>query len=84
VLEDAKAFEVHLALLPSPAESDDPLHQHRLEGLRLKGCYHGLGALTPKEKRELLLDPDSIRSLKLEPRSAQGTHATAGADVRTG
>jgi membrane glycosyltransferase len=84
VLEDAKAFEVHLALPPSPAESDDPLHQHRLEGLRLKGCYHGLGALTSQEKRELLLDPDSIRSLKLEPRSAQGTHATAGADVRTG
>jgi membrane glycosyltransferase len=67
VLEDPTALEVHLALLPPAAASKDPLHQHRLEGLQLKVRYHGLPTLTAQEKRELLLDPDSIRSLKLEP-----------------
>ena len=61
------AFEVHLALLPPAAAPADPLDQHRLEGLQLKVLVHGPDALTPQEKRELLLDPDSIRSLKLGP-----------------
>jgi len=67
VLEDSSVFEVHLALLSFAAVPNDPLHQHRLEGLRLKVRYHGPKALTPHERRELLLDPDSIRNLKQEP-----------------
>lgn len=67
VLEDLGVLDVHLALLPPAASPNDPLRQHRLEGLQLKVRCHGPGALTPQEKRELLLDSDSIRSLKLEP-----------------
>jgi membrane glycosyltransferase len=85
VLEDPVAFEVHLALLPPAAAPDDPLHQHRLEGLQLKVRYHGPRALSPQEKRELLLDSDSIRSLKLESPPAlqvpQRIHPIAGDDV---
>jgi len=82
VLEDPSVSEVHLALLPSAADPNDPLQQHRLEGIRLKGSCQGLGALTPQEKRELLLDPESIRSLQLETRSAQGIYTPAADDAK--
>ena len=67
VLEDPSVLQVHLALLPPAAVPNDPLQQHRLEGLRLKLRFNGPKALTPQERRELLLDPDSIRNLKQEP-----------------
>jgi membrane glycosyltransferase len=67
VLEDSSVLQVHLALLPPAADPNDSLHQHRLEGLQLKVRQHGPNALTPQERRELLLDPDSIRSLKKQP-----------------
>ena len=66
VLEDPSAFEVHLALLPPAGAPNEPLHQHRLEGLRLKARLQGLHTLTSPERRELLLDADSIRLLKAE------------------
>jgi len=50
--------------MPRPDKTDDPLYRHHLQGLELKFHYHGLHALTRKEKRELLLDPESIRRLR--------------------
>jgi membrane glycosyltransferase len=64
VLADNRAFESHLALMPRPDKPDDPLFRHHLQGLQLKFHYRGLHSLTPKEKRELLLDPESIRHLR--------------------
>jgi membrane glycosyltransferase len=72
VLEDPDVREIHLALLSPPAVPNDPLRLNRLAGLQLKVRYQGPGALTPQEKRELLLDSDSIRSLRTEPPLAQG------------
>jgi membrane glycosyltransferase len=67
VLEDPSVCQVHLALLSPAAVPDDPLHQHRLEGLQLKVRYHGPNALTPQERREPVLDSESIRNLKQDP-----------------
>jgi membrane glycosyltransferase len=67
VIEDSEVFEIHLAFMPPADAPNDPLRQHRLAGLQLKVRHDGPQTLTPQEKRELLLDPDSIRSLKLEP-----------------
>src|SRR5215469_5056832 len=64
VLQDSSACTAHLSLLPKPSQPIDPLHEHHLRGLELKIHYHGLQSLTRKEKRELLLDPDSIHRLK--------------------
>jgi membrane glycosyltransferase len=66
VLQDSSACAAHLSLLPRPSQPVDPLHEHHLRGLELKIHYHGLQALTRKEKRELLLDPDSIHRLKTD------------------
>jgi membrane glycosyltransferase len=64
VLEDTSAYAAHLSLLPRPTQSPDPLHEHHLRGLELKFHYHGLQALTRKEKREILLNRDSIHRLR--------------------
>jgi hypothetical protein len=63
ILEDAQIREAHLAMLDSRAKAPDPLRQNYLEGLRLKVSPTGAHNLTPKEKRDLLLDGDSIRAL---------------------
>jgi membrane glycosyltransferase len=63
ILEDAQIREAHLAMLDSRAKEPDPLRQNYLEGLRLKVSPTGAHTLTPKEKRDLLLDGDSIRAL---------------------
>jgi hypothetical protein len=41
----------------------DEMQRHYLEGLELKYKHEGAGALAPREKRELLLDEERIRSL---------------------
>ena len=64
VLEDPKVREVHLALLTPPSQPPDPMRRHYLEGLTLKLIHAGLHALSSSEKRDLLLDPDSIRALR--------------------
>ncbi|HVM50697.1 MAG TPA: glucans biosynthesis glucosyltransferase MdoH [Candidatus Acidoferrum sp.] len=64
VLDDPKVRNLHLSLLVPPLQAADPLQRHHLEGLALKLVHVGLHALTTSEKRELLLDPDLIRSLR--------------------
>lgn len=69
VLQDSATWEVHIAFLPGASAEQDLLHRNHLEGLGLKLQQQGLGALTAKEKRDLLLDPDSlriVRELRLE------------------
>jgi len=64
VLQDSKAWDVHLSFLPDSAEPKDDLHQNHLERLGLKVRHQGLDALAPQERRELLLDSESLRSLR--------------------
>jgi membrane glycosyltransferase len=64
VLQDSKAWEVHLSLLSVSPEPKDPLHQNHLERLGLKVRHQGPDSLAPQERRELLLDGDSLRSLR--------------------
>jgi membrane glycosyltransferase len=64
VLEDPTVCEVHLSLLTPAPQPPDPLHQHYLKGLTLKLVHTGLQALSSREKRDLLLDADSIRALR--------------------
>ncbi len=69
VLHDSTTWEVHIAFLSSTPAEEDLLHRNHLEGLELKLQQQGLEALTAKEKRDLLLDPDSLRvarDLRLE------------------
>jgi membrane glycosyltransferase len=66
VLEDPSVLEAHLALLLPATAPDDPLRLHRLDGLQLKVRHQGPHALSPQEKRELLLDADSLRALRME------------------
>jgi hypothetical protein len=63
VLEDQEVCRMHLSLLPSPAGPKTPLQQHHFDGLKLKVRHQGLQALTLPEKRELLLEPESIITL---------------------
>ena len=63
VLDDPAVRAVHLALLPPPAEPKDELHQHYCQGLELKVRRGGVRALSNREKRDLLLNPDSIQAL---------------------
>jgi membrane glycosyltransferase len=63
VLEDPEACRVHLSMLPPPARPKTPLQQHHYDGLKLKLQHEGLEALSISEKRELLLEPDSILTL---------------------
>jgi membrane glycosyltransferase len=64
VLQDPGVCELHLALLTPAPELPDPLHKHYCEGLKLKVIHAGLQALSSAEKRDLLLDADSIRALR--------------------
>jgi membrane glycosyltransferase len=66
VVQDRAVAELHLALLLPESEPCDPLRQHYLEGLRFKLHHSGLEALSKPEKRDLLLDADSVRALQLE------------------
>lgn len=61
VLGDPRVRGVHLSMLDSGSEDD--LHRHYLEGLELKYRLNGAAALTPREKRDLLLDEEAVRSL---------------------
>jgi membrane glycosyltransferase len=67
VLDDPVTFDVHLALVSAPPKPKHALYQHHLEGLKLKVRHGGVETLTSNEKRELLLDPDSLQALKSEP-----------------
>jgi membrane glycosyltransferase len=62
VLGDPSVRAMHLSLL-SGGSSKDEMRRHYLEGLELKYRHEGAAALAPREKRELLLDEDMIRSL---------------------
>jgi membrane glycosyltransferase len=64
VLEDPAVCALHLSLLMPPQQPPDPLRQHYLEGLTLKLVHAGLSSLSSSEKRDLLLEPDSIRALR--------------------
>jgi probable HAF family extracellular repeat protein len=64
VLEDPAVCDVHLSLLMPPQQPPDPLRLHYLEGLTLKLLHAGLSSLSSSEKRDLLLNPDSIRALR--------------------
>ncbi|MGO8696532.1 MAG: glucans biosynthesis glucosyltransferase MdoH [Limisphaerales bacterium] len=72
VLGDPSVRAVHLSLL-SGGSTKDEMRRHYLEGLELKYRHEGTAALAPREKRELLLDEEMVRSLA----------AHAGADVPT-
>jgi membrane glycosyltransferase len=62
VLEDPEVYALHLWMLGS-TKPIDPLRRHYLEGLELKYRHSGGEALTLREKRELLLDQEAVRSL---------------------
>ena len=64
VLRDAKTWEVHLSLLAASPKPKDALQQNHLERLGLKVRHHGPDSLAPEERRELLLDRDSLRLLR--------------------
>jgi hypothetical protein len=62
VLGDAEARAVHLSML-SHDQVGDEQRRHYLGGLELKYRHQGAALLTPREKRDLLLDEEAIRSL---------------------
>jgi membrane glycosyltransferase len=62
VLEDPEVRALHLSMLIDGEPKDD-LRRHYLEGLGLKYRRDGTQGLTAREKRDLLLDADAIRSL---------------------
>jgi hypothetical protein len=64
VLNDPKAWEVHFSFLQPPGQPKDPFQQNHLEHLGLKVRHHGPDALAPQERRELLLDPESLLKLR--------------------
>jgi len=66
ILRDARAWEVHLSYLSTPEEPQHPLDQNHLEKLRLKVCHEGVSALNTKERRELMLDPQSLHQLRID------------------
>jgi membrane glycosyltransferase len=78
VLEDQELLRVHLSMLPSPPRPKTPLQQHHYEGLKLKLRHEGLQALTVAEKRELLLEPDTIISLANHTGSGGAGRGEAG------
>jgi len=82
VLEDQEVCQVHLSLLPSPAVPKSPLQRHHFEGLQLKLRHHGVQALTLLEKRELLLEADSI--LTLAGQTASGSRVESGRNLEVG
>jgi membrane glycosyltransferase len=64
VLRDEQAWNVHLSFLAAPSEPQHPLHQNHLERLGLKVRHEGVDALSAKEKRDLLLDPHALQTLR--------------------
>jgi membrane glycosyltransferase len=62
VLQDAEVRDVHFTMLRDDPPKDE-LRRHYLEGLALKFRHGGPEGLTKREKRDLLLDAESIRSL---------------------
>jgi membrane glycosyltransferase len=62
VLREADAWRIHLDLLPD-TEDGDPLRRNHLERLELKLRHEGPGALSSKDKRDLLLDRESLQTL---------------------
>ncbi len=62
VLEDGRVAGIHLRLLRPPGPAD-PFSRHHAAGLVLKLRLGGLSVLTSAEKRDLLLDRDSVRAL---------------------
>jgi len=79
VLHDVKAWEIHRSLLSIPPEPQHPLHENHLEKLRLKVLHEGVDALEAKERRELLLDAQSLHQLRadlnLSPETAEVHHS---------
>jgi membrane glycosyltransferase len=69
VLEDPDVRAVHLSML-NETEPKDDLRRHYLDGLALKYRHDGGQALTTREKRDLLLDAEAIRSLANPPGGA--------------
>jgi hypothetical protein len=67
VLDDAEIRHLHLAFLPAALPDKNPIYEHHVRGLELKLLHAGPQALTALEKRELLLNRDSIRRLRPEP-----------------
>ena len=81
VMKDTEVFELHLAFLPPADTPADPLSQHRLAGLQLKLRYDGPHALTRQEKRELLLNSDSVRICRYQrswPSAARSSDSQSG------
>ena len=66
VLRDATAWDIHLSLLPPSSQPGDPLHQNHLDRLGLKVRHQGPDALSAPERRELLLDRQSLQRLRRE------------------
>jgi membrane glycosyltransferase len=77
VLDDADARRLHLSLLPPASEKKDPIYEHHVRGLELKLLYAGPQALSSTERRELLLNADSIQRLRPEPPPAEPADAPA-------
>jgi membrane glycosyltransferase len=67
VLGDPIAWEVHLRFLPGMGGEKDPLHRNHLERLELKLRHNGPQSLTAKERRDLLLDLETLRALRNVP-----------------
>jgi len=66
VLADPNVRAIHLSLLGPSGAPKDPMAENRLEGLRLKLRTHGVAALPPAEKRELLGNADLIAAFNNE------------------
>ncbi len=63
VLEDAAVRTAHLSLVSPPTDPKDELFEHHLRGLMIRFRRGGSPALTAAERRELLLDPESVSHL---------------------
>lgn len=75
VLDDSEVRRLHLSLLPLAQPSKDPMYDHHIRGIELKLLHAGPQALTSAERRELLLNADSIQRLRPEAPSAQSVDA---------
>ena len=64
VLRDEAAWDAHVALLPTIDDNKDALRRNELERLELRLIRHGPETLAPREKRELLLDLETLRSAR--------------------
>ncbi len=62
VIEDLDVRTMHFSMLTEGGPKDE-LRRHYLEGLEIKYRHDGPQSLTQREKRDLLLEADSIREL---------------------